>query len=100
MLLLGNWHRHGLHGLSKDAAAAYRWHRKAADLDDPRALADSAHLTRCGIGTERNETLGVALAFQAAALGSKRGASDIGDYYYLGRHGIPKDSSRALHWYR
>ena len=33
-------------------------------------------------------------------MGSKRAASDVGDYFWLGKHGLTRDVERAKHWYR
>ena len=36
----------------------------------------------------------------SAALGSKRAASDIGDFYHEGDFGFQKSNERAKHWYK
>ena len=36
---------------------------------------------------------------QGATLGSARAASDLGDYYWKGEHGLLQDRPRAKRWY-
>ena len=98
---LCHWYELGEKGLTEDDAAAFRWAKMGADLDDPRCLAICGTRLFVGLGTDENEALGLCLRFQAAALGSKRGAMAVADAYWIGVNGIlPKDRERAKHWYR
>ena len=94
------WYKFGEHGLAKDMVEACKWAKMGADLDHPSCLAAYACHLRIGNACVQNEALAIGLTFQAGALGSAMAASDIGDWYYEGKHSLPKDISRAKHWYR
>ena len=106
MYVLYTWHVHEKHGQTrKNMVEACKWAKVGADLDHPSCLASYASCLWLGWGCVTNEALAIGLTFQAATLGSARAASKIGDWYYEGIEmslsvNLPKDISRAKHWYR
>jgi hypothetical protein len=99
MKLLALWYSSGQHGLTEDLETSFRWAKKGADLKDPPLMALAAFKFLRGRGTAQSVPHGVALMTTAAMKGSKRAASDLGDYYWDGRHGFPQDKAEARHWY-
>ena len=97
---LGLWYETGEKGLVEDVAASTRWLKMGSDLDDAACMAYYAHACIHGNGTAENAMFGVALKIQAATMGSKSAASDVGDYFWFGRHGFSQDVERAKYWYR
>ena len=88
------------HGLKKDYAAAYSWYKKAADAGHVSAMAYAGwHMLYSADFGVANPTYGMGLIFRGAEMGSARGAHDLGDYFYKGRNGLPKDLPQAKYWY-
>ena len=100
MHTVGCWYYHGNKGLATDLVAAARWWKKGAELDDATCMAYYALACICGLGTAKDVMYGVTLKFQAATMGSKSAASDVGDWLWFGRHGLKQDVQRAKYWYR
>ena len=97
---LAIWYIVGTHGLVTDCVAAVRLFEQGAKLDDVRSICMLGKLYACGLGTEENEALGLCLTTQAAVMGSKHACSNLGDWHYFGRCGLPEDKERARYWYR
>ena len=97
---LGFSYRDGTRGLKKDAATAFKWFKKAADLRDPPAA------TSCGVayinvsGVERNSTRGISMITIAATLGSEHACSILGWANECGYHGFDKNPEEATKWYK
>ena len=85
-------------GVKQDAAAAYQWAKRAADLDDPRGLTQSGVCHLQGNGTTKDERTGFTLLGQAAALGSEHACFFLANAYHNGKYGLQKDSSQFTHW--
>lgn len=98
MDFLGTYYLAGQHGLVADAEKAFQWYKKGADLDHPACMAQAGRMLLDGDGTEE-PVFGTALMVQAAMMGSKYAASDLGDRFYDGEGGLPMDLRRAKYWY-
>ena len=100
MLVLGIWHRDAKWGLTKDRKKAFAWHKKAADLDHPTALATCGLCYIFGEGVEVDVPRGFMMLGQAAALGSDYACYQLGHTYAHGTHRAKKDRAEAAKWYR
>lgn len=93
-------YRDGTRGLKRDAAEAYKWFKKAADLGDAPAATSCAIAYLNGSGVERNHSRGLSMLTFAAMLGSEHACSVFGYANENGYHGFEKDASEATRWYK
>ena len=104
MCRLGLWYDNGLKGLTQDASTAYAWFKRGAETAEGTkgqviCLASMGVALLSGLGVEQNALYGMALLLDAAHMGSDCAACDLGDYFYEGKHGLPKDAGQAKKWY-
>jgi len=100
MYALGEWYFHGQHGLPEHDFESYRWFKKAADLDDTRAMAKAGWYLMTGLGAKKNVSHGMMLLTSAAERGSDLACYNLGWINLEGMHGLPKDKNKAMHWYK
>lgn len=93
-------YRDGTRGLKKDAAEAFKWFKKAADLRDGPAATSCAIAYLNGSGVERNQSRGLSMLMFAAMLGSEHACSVLGYANENGYYGFEKDASEASRWYK
>ena len=98
MWLLGDWYQLGMNGLAVDEAQARAWYERSAAARDPRGLAYFAECLLCGIGGPKDNVLGLVNVTEAAHLGSNMGACTLGEVFFKGLCGLPKDPARARYW--
>ena len=97
---LGGWYREGLHGLQTDAAQAFAWFKRSADLDQPTSL------TLCGLaylrgdGVKCNIGRGFIMLGRAAELGDEQACYLLGMFNAYGQHGLEEDPQEARKWFR
>ena len=96
---VATYYLQGKHGLVADAEKAFHWFKKGADLGDPACMAQAGRMLLDGYGTEEEPAFGTALMVQAAMMGSKFAAKDLGGRFYDGEGGLPMDLRRAKYWY-
>ena len=97
---LGCSYYRGKGGLKKDAAQAFTWCKRAADLKDAGGLANCGTLYLRGLGVERNPIRGFIMLGAAAALGSEFACALLASANEKGRHGLDKNPQEATRWYR
>ena len=96
---MGSYHHHGIHGVAKDAAEAYKWYKRGADAHEPKGMDCAAFCLLYGYGVEENTVHAMILLTRAAACGADSAAYLLGCCYYDGHNGVPQDSTQALYWY-
>ena len=99
MSLLGNRYYKGK-GVQQNFTTAFGWFAKGAEADDVGCLSWLAYLNMEGEGTSKQEVHSISLMTQAALMGSKNAAWNLGTWYYEGKLGLPVDKKRAKYWYR
>jgi hypothetical protein len=101
MRLLGFAYSDWTHGLEKDAAQAFSWFKRAADLDDPIALAVVGRAYCDGIerGVERDVARGLLYLGQAVGEGNEWACYYLGFLYETGPNGLKQDDAEASKWY-
>ena len=98
MCHLGVYYQAGEQGLQKNKQEAYRWFKRAADLGHASGMANAGECLLLGLGVEKNEIHGMLLCTHAATMGSRYGAHTLGQAYFKGKHGLPKDDAQAKRW--
>jgi TPR repeat protein len=98
MYLLGVWYRFGENGLAVDKAQARAWYERSAATRNPKGMGTYGESLLCGVGGRRDDVLGLVMVTQAAGLGSEVGAYQIGQSFFEGSCGLPKDPSQARFW--
>ena len=100
MRRLGGWYREGLRGLQLDAAQAFAWLKRAADLNQPISL------TLCGLAYLRGEGIncnpvrGFIMLGRAAELGDEQACYLLGMFNAYGQYGLEHDPQEAKKWFR
>ena len=97
---LGGWYREGLHGLQTDAAQAFAWFKRAADLDQPICLTLCGHAYLHGEGVDCNISRGFIMLGRAAELGDEQACYMLGMFNAYGQHGLEEDPQEAKRWFR
>ena len=87
-----------MNGLAVDKAQARAWLERSAAARDPRGLANFGQCLLSGIGGPQNYALGLVNVTEAAGLGSEVGAFLLGETFFKGGFGLPKDPARARYW--
>jgi len=100
MYLLGAWYEYGEYGLAVDKAQARAWYELSAAARDPRGLAAFGESLLLGEGGPKDNVYGIMNLTQAAELGSNVGAMTLGEAFFRGTDGLPKDPVRARFWLR
>ena len=100
MRRLGFAYRDGKRGLKKDAAQAFLWLKRAADLKDARALTACGVLYLHGTGVEQGISRGCTMLGLAAALGSEHACGILALANAEGCHGFEQNPEEATRWYR
>ena len=100
MRRLGFAYRDGKRGLQKDAAQAFLWLKRAADLRDARALTACGVLYLHGTGVEQGISRGCTMLGLAAALGSEHACGILALANAEGCHGFEQNPEEATRWYR
>ena len=98
MNTLGWWFLYGWNGHDKDQELSFYWTKRAADLDDVRAMARLADCYQAGLGTEEDLTQYAIKLTQAALLGDSHAIYSMATNYYVGDNGFKKSASDALCW--
>ena len=97
MYWLGAWYENGANGLAEDEAQARAWYERSAATRDPRGMAAFGQCLLAGSGRE-SDSLGLVNVTEAAHLGSDLGALLLGESFFNGMCGLPKDPVRARFW--
>ena len=85
-------------GVAKDEAQARAWYERSAAARNPKGLASFSHSLLSGIGGPQDFALGLVNMTEAAYLGSDMGAAVLGESFFNGMCGLPKDPVRARFW--
>ena len=100
MCELGEWYGWGRNGLAKDKAQARAWYERAAAARDPKGMAAFGEYLLLGLGGPQDTAFGIMNVTEAAGLGSNVGAMTLGEAFFRGTFGLPKDPVRARFWLR
>ena len=96
---LGMWYQFGKKGLAKDDVQARAWYERSAAAGDPRGLALFGQYLLYGWGGPQDSALGLVNVTKAAQHdGSDVAAYILGNTFFHGYHGLPKDPVRARPW--
>ena len=87
-------------GVAKDEAQARAWYERSAAARNPKGLASFGDCLLDGTGGPQDFALGLVNMTEAAYLGSDFGAYYLGDSFFNGICGLPKDPARARFWLR
>ena len=98
MCTLGAWYGSGFNGLAKDVVQARAWYELSAAARNPRGMGTYGECLLCGVGGPKDCVLGLVMVTHAAGLGSEVGAYQIGQSFFKGSCGLPKDPSQARFW--
>ena len=98
MYLLGAWYEYGEKGLAIDDAQARAWYERCAAARNPIGIACFGQCLLLGLGGPQDDVFGVMNVTEAAGLGSEGGAYRLGEAFYKGGFGLPKDPARARYW--
>ena len=98
MCCLGVWYNFGLNGLAKDFEQARAWFERSAATRDPRGLSYFGRCLLRGTGGPQNNALGLVYFTDAAHLGSNHAAFKLGEAFFKGEYGLPKDRVQARFW--
>ena len=74
------------------------WYERSAATRDPKGMAAFGDALLCGWGGPQNTALGLVMASTAAELGSDLGAYILGQAFFKGLWGLPKDLVQARFW--
>ena len=85
-------------GLPRSDPEAFRYHRRACDLDAARCH-EAATLTAAGLGTERDDEAAATLHRHACEAGSTEGCRQLGSLHLSGR-GVPRSLPASLKFQR
>ena len=100
MRKLGCAYYDGRRGLKQDAAQAFTWFKRAADLKGVTGLTACGEAYLYGDGVKWNHVRGVAMIARAAELGSEHACGVLGMANSDGEYGFDKDPQEATRWYR
>ena len=92
--LLGFWRLNGLGDVESDAAYAFEYFLKAANLGSPEACELVGEAYRFGVGVERDEAKAFEWYRKAAELGIPTAAFSLADFYERGAC-VERDEARA-----
>lgn len=92
-------HRDGKLGLEVNFVKSFAWFKRAADLDDTDGLVNCGRAFLDGKGVEKNTSRGITMLAMAAALGSERACSALGNMNKAGVHGFKQSNYEASLWY-
>ena len=95
---LGRWYQFGSNGLAEDMAQARAWYERSATARDPKGMGSFGAYLLLGIGGSKETSLGLVNVTEAAHLGSELGAYLLGEAFFKGTSGLPKDPVRARYW--
>ena len=95
---LGRWYQFGSNGLAEDIAQARAWYERSATARDPKGMGSFGAYLLLGIGGSKETSLGLVNVTEAAHLGSELGAYLLGEAFFKGTSGLPKDPVRARYW--
>ena len=95
---LGRWYKNGFFGLPEDAVQARAWYELSAAARDPKGMAAFGEYLLLGLGGPQDNVFGIMNATEAAHLGSELGAYLLGEAFFKGTSGLPKDPVRARYW--
>ena len=98
MYWLGAWYEYGENGLEKDVVQARTWYERSAAVRHPHGMARFGECFLCGKGGPKNHAHGLVMVTQAAAFGSDLGAYHLGQVFFKGCCGLPKDPAQARFW--
>jgi len=98
MYRLGAWYSHGTNGLAKDNAQARAWYERSAAARDPKGMAAFGEYLLLGLGGPQDNVFGIMNVTEAAGLGSDVAACNLGEAFFEGIWGLPKDPVRARYW--
>ena len=79
-------------------AKARAWYERSAAARHPPGMANFGQCLLSGIGGPQNYALGLVNVTEAAGLGSEVGAFLLGEAFFKGGFGLPKDPARARYW--
>ena len=98
MWRLGLWYGSGMKGLAKDMAQSRAWYERSAATRDTRGMALFGWCLLLGVGGPKDIGFGLVNVTEAAGLGSDVGAYFLGEAFFKGTSGLPKDPARARYW--
>lgn len=99
MYELGVLYHEGRHyGLERDDVTSFTWFKKASESGCVMATAVIGDRLISGTGTPRNVPSGLIRLTCAAKDGSDYACYSLGEYYFKGYHGLPKDFEQAKYW--
>jgi len=98
MWRLGVCYENGLHGLAENFVQARAWYERSAAARHPPGMASFGYYLLLGKGGTQDNAFGFVNVTQAAELGSELGACILGDGFFRGASGLPKDQVRARYW--
>ena len=98
MYCLGTWYGTGLNGLAKDDVQARAWLEQSAATRHPQGMAMFSSYLLGGIGGPQDKVFGIMNVTDAAHLGSDVGAFFLGQAFFKGCNGLPKDPVQARFW--
>ena len=87
-----------MNGLTKDKVQARAWYERSAVARYPPGMSAFGECLLLGIGGPQDNALGLVNVTEAAGLGSEGGAYRLGEAFYKGGFGLPKDPARARYW--
>ena len=97
---VGNRYRSG-NGAPQDRMKAFEWYKKAARLDNPRAICSLGVLYSNGVSCARHDTSrGILELARAATLGSEHACIVVATWLTENSVEISKDEEAATYWYR
>ena len=92
---MGQRYQFGSGAFAQDDKLAVDWYKRAADLDQPEALAACGYFYVNGRGTEQDVVLGLVMIGQAAALGVEHACYILGRAHEDGLYLLCKDAAKA-----
>ena len=98
MWRLGAWYQFGKNGLAKDDVQARAWYERSAAARDTKGVAMFGSYLLRGLGGPQDDVFGLVNVTEAAGLGSDVGACNLGEAFFQGNFGLPKDLARARYW--
>ena len=98
MWRLGVWYGCGKKGLAKDDVQARAWYERSAAARHPKGMALFGCCLLKGVGGPEETSLGLVNVTEAAGLGSDFAACNLGELFFHGNFGLPKDPVRARFW--
>ena len=98
MYLLALWYESGSFNLAKDWAQARAWYGRSAAARNPQGIAKFGKCLALGLGGPEDHVFGIMNVTEAAGLGSDYAAYLLGQAFFKGIWGLPKDPVRARFW--